>query len=164
MPSVQLDIAGPAKDQLEILQSVVVTRKATLTRFVGADNKPQEGLLLKKLDVLVSTCSEFPKLSPIQRASFTNLICQISSTVEKAKNDLVNALQEISDKYAELSVTEDQEPVLTQIIMQCDAALVRAHERINIFYNIIKDKFLNTGIDITPLLDLELYLSRVRCL
>ena len=124
---------------------------------MGADNKPQEGLLLKKLDVLVSTCSEFPKLSPIQRASFSNLIRQISSTAEKAKNDLVNALQEISDKYAELSVTEDQEPVLTQIIMQYDAALVRAHERINIFYSIIKDRLLNTGIDITPLLDLELF-------
>ena len=57
---VQLDIAGAAKDQIEILQSVVVTRKATLTRFVGADSKPQEGLNLEKLDVLVSTCSDFP--------------------------------------------------------------------------------------------------------
>ena len=95
---VQLDIAGTEKDQIEILQSVVVTRKATLTRFVGADSKPQEGLLLKKLDVLVSTCNDFPSLSPIQRASFTNLIHQISSTAEKAKTDLVNALHEISDK------------------------------------------------------------------
>ena len=114
-----------------------------------------EGLLLKKLSVLIATCPTFPFLNIIQKANFAYLVRQMSTSAVKAKSDLIAVLNEISTKLGTFAVTVEQEPVLERLITEYDTSLICAHERVAIFYEVIRDKLVPTGIDISPLLDLS---------
>ena len=83
-----------------------------------------------------------------------SLVSQLSSSAEKAKNVLISALNDISYKYTSLAITDEQKPVLQRIITEYETALVRAHQRVAVFYDVIMGRLSETGCDITPLLDL----------
>ena len=83
--------------------------------------------MLKKLLVLISTCPQFPVLNNIQKASFVNLIRQLSTSADEAKNDLIVALNEISDTLSSLTVAGEKEPVLERFIIEYDASIFCAH-------------------------------------
>ena len=49
--------------EIKNLQALAQLRKTALTRLLGVDDGTAAGLLLKKLDSLIHTCSEYPVLS-----------------------------------------------------------------------------------------------------
>ena len=49
---VELNIDDSDREEIETLQSLVITWKTTLTGLKGEDSKPDEGLLKAKLETL----------------------------------------------------------------------------------------------------------------
>ena len=79
---VELNVGeGPDKEEIETSHSLVVAHKTTLTRLIRADSKPSEGLLLKKLSVLLATFRSFPVLNVIQKANESNMVTFLKNTV-----------------------------------------------------------------------------------
>ena len=94
--------------EIQTLQTFVVTWKTTLSILLGADKGPNDGFLLKKLENLISTCKSFPILTSIEKASLCKLICLLSKNPEQAKQDLCEALTDMSSKSSTLTVTADR--------------------------------------------------------
>ena len=59
---VKLAIDDLHQDDIDNLQAMVVMRKSTLTRLIGANAKPNEGFHNKKLYVSIYTCNLSPTL------------------------------------------------------------------------------------------------------
>ena len=118
---------GPIKDEIETLHSLAADHKKSLSRLIGADSRPTEGLLLKKLSELLATCQSFPVLNVIQKDNVSDMVRQLSTAAEKAKSDIILALNEISTKLGTLSVSVEQESILEKFICEYDASLVCAH-------------------------------------
>ena len=71
----ELDVGDcPDKDEIVIMHSLVAAHKTTLSRLIGQDDKPAEGLLLKKLLVLLATFRAFPTLDVVQKSSVSNMV------------------------------------------------------------------------------------------
>ena len=50
-------------DKIRTLQGLVQVIKNAMTRLLGSEDRTASGLLLKKLDSLIVTCTEYPELS-----------------------------------------------------------------------------------------------------
>ena len=81
----ELNLGKSVVEQVKVPQALVITAKTSLSRVIGADNKPSEGLLLQKLDRFVKAFCTWPNLSTVQRQSLEDLILQPSASVLKPK-------------------------------------------------------------------------------
>ena len=57
--------------------------------------------------MLLATCQSLPVLNIIQKANVSDMVGQLSAAAEKAKSDLIMALNEISTKLGTLSVSDE---------------------------------------------------------
>ena len=108
IPNLSLSVC----EKIKTLQGLVQLRKTTLTRLLGPDDGTASGLLIKKLDSLIITCTEYPELSSTQTQAIKGLICQLSVNTERTKNDLCAALADISSKCNALTVPQDHKNTL----------------------------------------------------
>ena len=120
----------------------MVTTKTTFTRLIGPDttSKPTEGLLYKKLEHFISTTNSWPRLSTVEKQNISDLISQLSNSVEKAKIELIDALTNISYKFSSLEVDAEQEEILWTVLSEYDKALICTFQRTNAFYENIKTR------------------------
>ena len=143
---VELNIEESDQKEIATLQSLVVTQRTTLTRLIGADFKPREGLFNKKLETLISTCNSYPVLSAVEKASLSSSISQLSWSAEKAKSDFCESLNDTTAKFFTLSVAENQENTLNAMILQYNKALIRAYQCVAIFCEVLKTRISKTDI------------------
>ena len=106
--------------------------------------------------MLIATYQTFLVLNNIQKANVADMVRQMSTSAEKAKSDLIIALNEISTKLGTESVSDEQEPVLEKFICEYDGFLIHSHERVAIFYDVIRDQLSLAGIYISTLLDIAI--------
>ena len=71
---------------------------------LGPDDGKANGLLLKKLDNIIATCTNFPNLFRTQTQSMSDLVCQLSVDTEQGNRNLCTALLDIAHKYASFEV------------------------------------------------------------
>ena len=155
MPTVvNLNIDYSDREEVNTLEAFEVTHKSTKPHLIGDDTKPHEGLLRRKLrySLILTACSLI--CQQIQKANISSVICQLSKSAKKAKNHLIEVFNEMY-KYTSITVSEEQEIILESIIVEYDEALVRANQRDAIFYDILKGRLSETGLDVDPLLDLH---------
>ena len=91
-------------------------------------------------------------LSSTQAQAIKELICQLSTDTERAKNDLCQALADISTECTGLEVPQDQEVTLITAIEDFNKASIRCLERTEAWYTHLRSRLSGTGIDIDPTL------------